>query len=421
MANKSKVAVTNYKGDLGTPSNYTREHLDRIKDMIRDVAAGSMGGMDKIVKKGDKVLIKVNTVVPSPPDNGYTTDPRILEALIELVKEQEPSRIQIGERCAQGADTMAAMIGCGLKDVADRTGAELTPFDNVPFEMYKIDRPISFNEFPVPKPVKDADVYIGIPKMKVHIHTTLTCALKLQFGNLPDYDWMSRCHRDDIYQKIVNLTRAANPTWFLVDALYACQGNGPFSPDPKDMIKDFNCMFAGKDPVAVDTVCEALMDWDNPGRNAPATVLAAHEGLGCNCLDEIDVVGTPITEAKQKFARQDTILQGIFPNVNVVVGSACEPGCRVLVRMALDGLLVDGTLEKLKRPLTIFTGRQFEPYLTDVEGDIIVYGDCAKNMLEYYPNALYWGSSKEHPNCTPIWSNKPGIGLVDKIHKLAGV
>jgi uncharacterized protein (DUF362 family) len=154
---KTKVALANSKASLGTPGSYTREQLDAVKALIRDVADKSMGGMQNIVKKGDKVLIKINTVVPSAPDNGFTTDPRMLEALIELVKEQNPGRIQVGERCAQGADTMTAMIGCGIKDVTDRTGVELVPFDNVPFEMYKIDRPISFNEFPVPKPVVDAD------------------------------------------------------------------------------------------------------------------------------------------------------------------------------------------------------------------------------------------------------------------------
>ncbi len=56
------------------------------------------------------------------------------------------------------------------------------PFDNVPFDMWRvIDRPIRFNEFPVPRPVRDADVYIGLPKMKVHVHTTFTGCLKLQF------------------------------------------------------------------------------------------------------------------------------------------------------------------------------------------------------------------------------------------------
>ena len=50
-------------------------------------------------------------------------------------------------------------------------------------------------------PGGEADCYIGLPKMKVHVHTTFTGAMKLQFGNLPNYDWMVRCHRDDIYQR----------------------------------------------------------------------------------------------------------------------------------------------------------------------------------------------------------------------------
>jgi uncharacterized protein (DUF362 family) len=415
---KSKVGIVNTKVDVGKPGDYSREQLEIVKKMIRDAADLSTGGMTNVVKPGDKVFIKVNTVVPSAPDNGFTTDPRMLEALIELVKEQKPARIQVGERCAQGADTMTAMIGCGLKDVTDRQGVELLPLEKVPFEMYKINRPVSFNEFPVPKPVLEADAYIGLPKMKVHIHTTLTGALKLQFGNLPDYDWMARCHRDDIYQKIVNLTRAAKPKWFVTDSLYMCQGNGPFSPYPEDQIKDFNTIWAGSDPVAVDTVAEALMEWENPGHNAPASVLGAFEGLGTNNLEEIEVLGTPIDAVKRKFRRQDTILQGIFENVNVVVGSACEPGCRVLVRMALDELLVRNKLKDLKRPLTIFTGRQFEPFITDVKGDVIIYGDCAKEMLKYYPNAKVWGSTPEFPNCTPVWSNRPGYRLVDHIISL---
>ena len=161
--------------------------------------------------------------------------------------------------------------------------------------------------------MREADVYIGLPKMKVHVHTTFTGAMKLQFGNLPDYDWMVRCHRDDIYQKIVNLTRAANPKWFVMDSLYACQGNGPFSPYSEDLIKDFNTICGGPDPVAVDTICEALMDWDYPGTNVPSTVLGAAEGLGTNRMDEIELTGVPIDKVKRRFRRQNTILQGQYP------------------------------------------------------------------------------------------------------------
>jgi uncharacterized protein (DUF362 family) len=418
---RTKVAIAHSDADLGKPGEYSRAQLDLVKQLIREVADQTMGGMKNIVSRGDKVLIKINTVIPIAPNAGFTTDPRMLEALIELVQEQNPARIQIGERCAMGADTRVAMDECGITEVANRTGAELCPFEHVPFDMYKIDRPISFNEFPVPRPVRDADAYIGLPKMKVHVHTTFTGAMKLQFGNLPDYDWMVRCHRDDIYQKIVNLTRAANPKWFVMDSLYACQGNGPFSPYGEDLIKDFNTICGGPDPVAVDTICEALMDWDYPGTNVPSTVLGAAEGLGTNKMEEIELSGPPIAQVKRRFKRQNTILQGQYPNVNLIMGSTCEAGCRAIVRIQLDQLHADGTLAKLKRPLYVFTGLQFEEKITEVDGDVIIVGDCAKGMQERFPDAQYWGSCTEYPNCTPIWANRPDVGIAQYVRGLQRV
>ena len=421
MGIKTRVAIAHSDAGLGRPSEYTREQLNLVKEMIREVADRTMGGMANIVSKGDKVLIKINTVIPVPANEGFTTDPRMLEALIELVKEQSPTCIQIGERCAMGGDTLKAMQVCGIAEVAARTGAELCPFEHAPFDMYTIDRPIPFNEFPVPRPVREADVYIGLPKMKVHLHTTFTGCLKLQFGNLPDYDWMTRCHRDDIFQKIVNLTRAANPKWFIMDSLYACQGNGPFSADRNDLIKDFNTICGGPDGVAVDTVCEALMDWDYPGTNVPSTVLGAAEGLGTNRMEEIEISGAPVDRVKRRFRRQNTVLQGQYPNVNLTMGSTCEAGCKAIVRIQLDQLQADGTLTRLERPIHIFTGLQFDPSTKPVEGDVIVVGDCAKGMLEKYPNARYWGSCEEFANCTPIWANLPDRGIAAYVRHLLEV
>ncbi len=420
MAKKTTVAIAHSDADLGRPADYSREQLDLVKAMIRDIADQTMGGMSNIVKKGDKVLIKINTVIPVPANEGFTTDPRMLESLIELVQEQQPARIQIGERCAMGGDTKNAMDVCGITAIAQRTGVELCPFDNVPFDMYRIDRAISFNEFPVPRPVSEADVYIGMPKMKVHVHTVFTGALKLQFGNLPDYDWMVRCHRDDIYQKIVNLTRAANPKWFIMDSLYACQGNGPFSAYQHDLIKDFNTICGGPDGVAVDTICEALMDWDEPGTNVPSTVLGAQEGLGTNQMDEIELKGAPLDQVKRRFRRQNTVLTGPFPNVKVIYGNTCEAGCKAIIRMQLDQAKENGDLAKLKRPLYVFTGLQFEQ-INPVDGDVIVVGDCAKSVLERFPDAQYWGSSEEFPNCTPIWANIPERSIATYIRKLTEI
>ena len=117
MSYKAKVAIAKAQQNIGTPGTYDKEQLEEVKRMVRAVADGSMGGMQNIVKAGDKVLIKINTVIPSPPDNGFTTDPRVLEAVIELVKEQNPASIKIIERCAMGADTLNAMEEIGRAHV----------------------------------------------------------------------------------------------------------------------------------------------------------------------------------------------------------------------------------------------------------------------------------------------------------------
>src|SRR5258707_15715956 len=92
MAKRTTVAIAHSGEDLGKPAEYTREQLDLVKGLIRQVAEQSMGGMHNIVKPGDKGLIKINTVIPVPANAGFTTDPRMLEALIELVQEQNPAR-----------------------------------------------------------------------------------------------------------------------------------------------------------------------------------------------------------------------------------------------------------------------------------------------------------------------------------------
>jgi len=102
------------------------------------------------------------------------------------------------------------------------------------------------------------------------------------------------------------------------------------------------------------------------------------------------------------------------------MGSTCEAGCRAIVRMQLDQALADGTLVQLKRPLHIFTGLQFEE-IKPVQGDVILVGDCAKPLQERFPDAKYWGSSEEFPNCTPIWENIPERSIANYIRKLAEI
>ena len=58
--------------------------------------------------------------------------------------------------------------------------------------------------------------------------------------------------------------------------------------------------------------------------------------------------------------------------------------------MQLDQAKENGTLAKLKRPLYVFTGLQFEE-VKPVDGDVILVGDCAKPLRERFPDAQILG------------------------------
>src|SRR5713226_7285356 len=63
MGKKTVVSIAHSGADLGKPAEYTRDQLALVKVMIKSIADETMGGMQNIVKAGDKVLIKINTVI----------------------------------------------------------------------------------------------------------------------------------------------------------------------------------------------------------------------------------------------------------------------------------------------------------------------------------------------------------------------
>jgi len=52
---------------------------------------------------------------------------------------------------------------------------------------------------------------------------------------------------------------------------------------------------------------------------------------------------------------------------------------------------------------------------------VLIVGDCAKGMLQKFPNARYRGECEEYPNGTPIWANWPDVGIANYLRHLTAV
>jgi uncharacterized protein (DUF362 family)/NAD-dependent dihydropyrimidine dehydrogenase PreA subunit len=176
----------------------------------------------------------------------------------------------------------------------------------------------------VSRSVLEADVIISLPKFKTHGLTVLTGAIKNSYGFLPGAQ-KARLHRaagnpERFQELVVEVFRLRVPDLFIVDAVVGMEGNGPASPD----LRDIGLLLAADNAVALDAVMAFMMGCD-PGR-LRFLQQAQEKGLGDYDLDRIAVVGElkPIpdfklpplggeaihnNEAIQSFIHQRTLLR----------------------------------------------------------------------------------------------------------------
>jgi uncharacterized protein (DUF362 family) len=65
--------------------DYKQSDVDKaVKDSI-----DLLGGIDKFISKGDKVLLKINQLQAKRPEDCVTTHPSVIESVIKLVRSAD--------------------------------------------------------------------------------------------------------------------------------------------------------------------------------------------------------------------------------------------------------------------------------------------------------------------------------------------
>ncbi len=377
---KTRVAVVHRKVIPGRPGDYDEKSIKVVYGMLKK-AVDAVGGMKSVIKKGDKVVVRANACWAVKPDSGIASDPRVVEALMRLIREEtKPREVVVADRSSIGADTAESFRVTGVGDAALRGGADrLLPMEQDQRVPVQVPQPmVLFQPVYLSQTMLDADVLIYLSKMKVHKLTHISLTLKMNQGSLDWYDAL-RNHRADMHQKMIDMLKVMRPHLSLVDALWPMQGQGPGSPYPEDLIKDFNVIIAGKDPVAVDTVGSTIMGFDAK-HDIPMLRGAEMAGLGVATLEQIDVVGTPIGKVQRHFKRGNIHLIGLDPRIEVYMGGACD-GCLHFTRTGLDVYLANPALMEGVEKVTFIIGDNAEvPEKLDhhpPKSYVFVVGDCS--------------------------------------------
>ncbi len=289
-----------------------RYELQEVEDALKKALA-PLGGICAFVQPGQKVLLKVNMLLGTKPDKAVTTHPVVVEAVAKMAIEAG-GVVKIGDS-AGGADyglSEKALNICGFEEAAKRAGAETILFETAGRDVIPVKNSRFIPNVNTTRAVTDADVIINLPKLKTHIETLMTGAVKNLLGCLPGAQKLI-VHRLapspwDLGQALLDIYSAIPVKLTILDGIVAMEGNGPNRGTPVSM----GALLASTDGVAMDVVASKLMGYD-PAK-IPTIVDALERGLGESRENQIEIIGESIKSMRpKKFKRASNAMMRAMP------------------------------------------------------------------------------------------------------------
>jgi uncharacterized protein (DUF362 family) len=273
---KSQVAIV--KGERG------HEPVFRALDLI---------DCETALSSWDKVLIKVNFITVETWNSGATTDPIVVEAIINKLKNL-PVEIYVVESDATMTSADKAFEVTGMKEMCARNNVQCLNLRHLK-DRVKIDIPKgeALKSINVPRIVTQSAI-ISAAKLKTHMSTKVTLGMKNMFGLLPD-KFKGKYHARGISKVIVDINTVLKPKLTVIDGFVGMEGRGPSGGTPVKM----DLIIAGKDVVATDATASRIMGFE------PIEIThirkAFERGLGN--VDDIEILGSKLDEVTRPFKR----------------------------------------------------------------------------------------------------------------------
>lgn len=210
-------------------------------------AIDALGGMGKLVRKGDFVVVKPNIAWNRPPDSAATTNPQVVAEIVRMCKEAGAEKVLVIDHIIDRP--AEAVLGfTGIQSAAEKAGAEVASAQNESdYRSVTIPKGKILKSDTCIKDILKADVFINVPIAKTHSSTKLTLGMKNLMGC--NFDRQGWHQSESLDQCIADYSTAVRPDLIILDATRILLTNGPKGPGET---RDVKKVIAGVDPVAVD-------------------------------------------------------------------------------------------------------------------------------------------------------------------------
>lgn len=257
-----------YRVGIVRCNNY---NYDKVEESVFK-CLNSLEGLKNKIHPGSKALVKVNLLKKNHPEDGVTTHPAVVEAVVRYLQKLN-CEVIIGD--SPGGPFNERILKSiykvtGMEDVAKSTGCRLN-YDTTHKEIHN-EKARMLKNMQIISIAENVDFIVSAAKLKTHAMMTYTGAVKNLFGIIPglikaDYHFKMN-DINNFAAHLVDICEYANPLFSIIDGIEGMEGDGPSAGDVRKSgvilasgnphALDFSALrVIGIEPLAVPTIKEA--------------------------------------------------------------------------------------------------------------------------------------------------------------------
>lgn len=224
-------------------------------DAMFGLGIQELGGIDKFVKKGQKVLVKPNIGWDRTPEYAANTNPLLVRQIVKHCFQAGASEVYVFDH------TCDNWVNCyknsGIEKAAKDAGAKIVPgnsetyYQEVSIPGAKILKTAKIHQI-----ILETDVFINVPVLKDHSSTRMTGCLKNMMGNVWDRGFW---HKNNLDQCIADYaTYLKKPALNVIDCYDVMTKNGPQGVSKEDVV-NMQSLIITTDWVAGDAAAAKML------------------------------------------------------------------------------------------------------------------------------------------------------------------
>jgi uncharacterized protein (DUF362 family)/NAD-dependent dihydropyrimidine dehydrogenase PreA subunit len=237
------------------------------------------------------VLLKPNVCIDHPPENGATTHPAVLDALIDIGKNLG-AEIIVGDGAAIGVRGKF-FEKSGIAEVCRKHQVPIVDFNREEGRTVKLENALALEATVIARTYFEVDTIVNVPVMKANMLYWISGALKNMKGLMVGLE-KHKPHYLGVPKCVADLNRMVRQDLIIMDGFIGMMGNGPTAGKPAHA----RLLMGSFDPVALDAVAAQLMGF--PVKKIPMLTWAAKAGVGSS---HAELVGDPLESFRLHFEK----------------------------------------------------------------------------------------------------------------------